>query len=125
VSLLKKYYRDDKGLHLWQEDPRPPPKYETWDGLVGKVSAILDSRQVYKQGKQYKCLLHGYLPYEYEWINAVNMPHFKALIKEFEERRQKEAKAAAEAKADGKTQKSSKVKVPTLMKDNDIVLEDK
>jgi hypothetical protein len=54
----------------------------------------------------------------------VNMPHAKALIKEFKERRQKEAKAAAEAKADGKSRKSSKVKVPTLMKDNDIVLED-
>jgi hypothetical protein len=29
VSLLKKYHRDDKGLLLWQEDPRPPPEYET------------------------------------------------------------------------------------------------
>jgi hypothetical protein len=41
VSLLKKYYRDDKGFHLWQEDLRPPPKYETWDGLVGKCQQYL------------------------------------------------------------------------------------
>ena len=28
VSLLKKYLREEKKLHLWQEDPRPPPEYE-------------------------------------------------------------------------------------------------
>ena len=45
VSLLKKYHCDEKELHLWQKDPRPPPEYELWDGAVGKVTAILDSRQ--------------------------------------------------------------------------------
>jgi hypothetical protein len=47
VSLLKKYHRDEKELHLWQENLRPPPDYELWDGAVGKVTAILDSRQIH------------------------------------------------------------------------------
>ena len=47
VSLLKKYHCDEKELHLWQKDPRPPPEYELWDGAVGKVTAILDSRQIH------------------------------------------------------------------------------
>ena len=74
-SLLKKYHRDEKDLHLSQEDPRPPPKYELWDGAVSKVTVIIDSRQIHGWGKQYKCLMHGYSSYEYEWINGVNLLH--------------------------------------------------
>lgn len=44
VSLFKKYHRDENHLHLWQKDPRPPLEYELWDGTVGKIMAILDSR---------------------------------------------------------------------------------
>ena len=55
VSLLKMYHRDEKDLHLWQEDPRPPSKYELWDGVVRKVTAILDSRQIHERDKPYKC----------------------------------------------------------------------
>lgn len=41
VSLLKKYVHDEKWLHLWQEDLRPPPEYKLRNGLIGKVPAIL------------------------------------------------------------------------------------
>lgn len=75
VSVLKKYYRDEKDLHLWQEDPHRPPKYKLWDSAVCKVVTILDSRQIHGRGKQYKYLMHGYLPYDYEWINGVHPPH--------------------------------------------------
>ena len=51
IPLFKKYYRDEKDLYLWQEDPRPPPEYELWDGVVDKVTAILDSRQIHGRGK--------------------------------------------------------------------------
>ena len=66
VAMLKKYYKDDKNLHLWQEDSYPPPKYELWDGIVGKILGILDSRQLSNRSKQYKCLLYEYTPFEYE-----------------------------------------------------------
>ena len=44
VSELKKYRRDEKDWHLWQEDPMSPPKYQLWDGAVDKVTTIFDSR---------------------------------------------------------------------------------
>ena len=81
--MLKKYYKNDKNLHLWQENPCPPPEYVLWDGTVGKISSILDSRQLPNRGKQYKCLLHGYTPFEYEWIKASHLVHAKHLIKAF------------------------------------------
>jgi hypothetical protein len=119
VSMLKKCYRDDKQLHLWQEDPRPPKEYELWDGNVGKVTAIIDSQQIFRRGKQYKCLIHGYTPFEYEWINAANLPHAKLLIKEFEARKKLEATAAKTAKAKGKSKKTS-TQPQTLIDDHDI-----
>lgn len=122
VSLLKKYHRDEKELHLWQEDPRPPPEYELWDGAVGKVTAILDSRQIHGRGKQYKCLMHGYSPYEYEWINGLNLPHARTLIKQFEARKVAEAKAAADAKINKPARKrtTTSKRLPDLIDDNDI-----
>ena len=90
--MLKKYYKDDKNLHLWQEDPHLPPEYELWDGTVGKISGILDSRQLPNRGKHYKCLLHGYTPFKYKWINANHLVHMKPLIKAFH------AKQVADAK---------------------------
>jgi hypothetical protein len=122
VSLLKRYHRDEKGLHLWQEDPRPPPEYETWDKMVGKVSAILDVRTVFKRGKQYKCLMHGYSPFEYEWINEANIPHARAMIREFETRRAEIMKGVAELKKAQKKRKAPKAEA--LIDDNDIESED-
>lgn len=87
VLLLKKYHHDKNELHFCQEDPRLPPKYEDRDGAVGKVIAILDSQQIHGRGKQYKCLMHGYSRYEYEWINRVNQPNARTLIKAFEARK--------------------------------------
>ena len=103
--MLKKYYKDDKNLYLWQEDPHPPPEYELWDGTVGKILGILDSRQLSNRGKQYKCLLHGYSPFEYEWINISHLVHTKHLIKAFHAKQVADVKAAKLAtKAKGKTQ---------------------
>ena len=67
--------------------------------FVGKVNAILDSRQIHGRGKQCKVLIHGYSPYKYEWINGVNLPHARALMKAFEACKVAEAQAAAYAKA--------------------------
>ena len=52
VSLLKKYHRNEKDLHLWQKDSRPPPEYELWDGAMEMVMAIIYSRQIHGQEKQ-------------------------------------------------------------------------
>ena len=54
VSLLKKYHRDENDLHLWQEDPRPPPEYKLWNGAVSNVTAIVNSQQIHGHGNQYK-----------------------------------------------------------------------
>ena len=37
--------------------------------------------------------MYWYLPYDYEWIHAVNLPHGKRLIREFEDRKALKAKA--------------------------------
>ena len=126
MSLLKKYHRDEKDLHLWQEHPRPPPEYELWDGAVGNVTAILDSRSIHGRGKQYKCLMYGYSSYEYEWINGVNLPHARTLFKAFETRKVAEAEAAAHAKANKPTRKrtTTSKKLPPLIDDNDIEVDD-
>jgi hypothetical protein len=49
--------------------------------------------------------MHGYSPYEYEWINGVNLPHAQILIKAFEARKVVEAQAASHAKANKPAQK--------------------
>lgn len=105
ISGLKKYHRNERGLHEWQEDPRLPLEHKLWDEHVGKIPTNLDSRQTHDRGKQYKCLMHGYSPYKYEWISNVNLLHTKALIKAFEAWKVAEAQAVADAKASKLLQK--------------------
>lgn len=102
------------------------PKYELWDGPVGKVTAIIDSQQIHRRGKQYKCFMHGYSSYEYEWINRVNLPQARILIKAFEARKVAEAQAAAHVKANkpARRQSTTSKKWPPLIEDNDIEVDD-
>ena len=90
------------------------------------MTAILDSRNIYGRGKQYKWLMHGYSPYEYEWINGVNLPHARTLIKAFEARKVAEAQAAAHAKANkpARRRTTTSMKLPPLIDENDIKVDD-
>ena len=73
--------------------------------MVDKISAILDPRQLPNRGKQYKCLLHGYTPFKYEWINVSYLVHAKHLIKAFHVKQVADANVAKlTAKAKDKTQ---------------------
>lgn len=65
--------------------------------------AIIDIWQVQGRGKQCKCLMHGYLPYKYKWINIRSLPHSKCIIKAFEHQKMVEINAAYIAKATIKT----------------------
>ena len=66
--------------------------------------------------------MHGYLPYEYEWINRVSLPHARSLIQAFEARKVAEAQAAAHAKANkpARRRTTTSKKLPHLIEDNDI-----
>lgn len=66
--------------------------------------------------------MHGYLPYEYEWINEVNLPHAITLIKACEARKVAEAQAAAHAKANkpARRRTTTSKKLSPLIEDNDI-----
>ena len=68
----------------------------------------------------------GYSPYEYEWINGVNLPHAQTLMKAFEARKVAEAQAAAHAKANTPARKRSTTskKLPPPIDDNDIEEDD-
>ena len=70
--------------------------------------------------------MHGYSPYEYEWINGVNLPHAKTHSKAFEARKLAEAAAATHAKANKSAQKRimTSKKLPPLIDDNDIEEDD-
>ena len=59
--------------------------------------------------------MHGYLPYEYVWINTINLSHAKQFIKEFEDHK------ALEAKASKLTWNATKWKLSLLIDDKDIV----
>ena len=113
-------------MHLWQKDLRPPPEYELWDEGMGKVTAILDSYQIHGREKQYKCLMHVYSPYEYEWINRVNLPHARTLLKAFEARKVADVQVAAHAKANKPTRRQTitSMKLLSLIEDNDIEVDD-
>jgi hypothetical protein len=93
---------------------------------VGKITAIFHSRQIHEREKQYKCLMHGYSPYEYEWINGVSLPHARILIKVFEVRKVAEAQAATHAKANKPTRRrtTTSKKLSLLIDDNDIEVDD-
>ena len=69
--------------------------------------------------------MYGYLPYEYEWINGVNLLQARTLIKEFEARKVAEAQTAAHAKANKPPRKrtTTSKKLPPLI-DNDIEEDD-
>lgn len=126
VLLLKRYHRNEKDLHLWQEDLCPPPEYQLWDGALGKVPAILDSRQICGRNKQYKWLMHNYLPCEYEWINGVKLPHTWTLIKAFKARKVVEPQAVVDAKANKQPHKQTTTnkRLPLLIDNNDIKMKD-
>ena len=70
--------------------------------------------------------MHGYLPYEYERINDMNLPHARTLIKAFEARKVAEAQAATHAKANKPAQRrtTTSKKLPPLIEDNDIEVDD-
>ena len=70
--------------------------------------------------------MHGYLPYEYEGINGVNLPHARTLIKAFEARKVAEAQAKAHAKANKPARKrtTTSKKLSPLIDDNDIEEDD-
>jgi hypothetical protein len=74
--------------------------------------------------------MHGYSPYEYEWINGVNLPHARTLIKAFEAKKVAEALAEAQAAAHAKANKPARrrtttsKKWPPLIDDNDIEVDD-
>lgn len=93
--------------------------------MVDKVTAILNSRQIYGRSKQYKCLIYNYSPYEFEWINGVNLPNAQTLIKDFEARKIAKAQAAADTRVNKPPRKQSTTskKLPLLIYDNDIKVE--
>lgn len=93
---------------------------------MGKNTAILDPRQIQGRGKQYKCLMHGYWPYKYKYINTSSKPHDKHLIKSCKKKKKTtKAKVAAVAIVAIKTtQWSTKIKLPLLVDNNDIMVED-
>ena len=70
--------------------------------------------------------MHEYSPYEYEWINGVNLPHARTLIKAFEANKVAEAQAAVHAKANKPTRRrtTTSKKLPPLIDDNDIEVDD-
>jgi len=70
--------------------------------------------------------MYGYSPYEYEWINGVNLLHARTLIKAFEARKVAEAQAAAHAKANilARKRTTTSKKLPPLIDDNDIEEDD-
>ena len=70
--------------------------------------------------------MHGYSSYEYKWINRVNLPHARTLIKAFEARKVAEAQAAAHAKANKPARRRTTIskKLPLLIEDNDIEVDD-
>ena len=70
--------------------------------------------------------MHGYSPYEYEWINGVNLPHARTLIKAFEARKVAEAQCGAYAKANkpARRRTTTSKKLPPLIEDNDIEVDD-
>ena len=71
--------------------------------------------------------MHGYSPYEYEWINGVNLPHVRTLIKAFEIRKVTKAQATVHAKANKPAQRrtTTSKKLPPFIEDNDIEVDDK
>ena len=71
--------------------------------------------------------MHNYSSYDYEWINGVNLPHVRTLIKAYGARKVVEVQAATHVKANkpvGKRTIISK-KLPPLIDDNDIEMDDK
>ena len=70
--------------------------------------------------------MHGYSPYEYKWINEVNLPHAWTLIKAFEACKVAEAQAAAHTKAKkpARRRTTTSKKLPPLIEDNDIEEDD-
>jgi hypothetical protein len=69
--------------------------------------------------------MHRYSPYDYEWINGMNFPHARTLIKAFEARKVAEAQAAAHTKANqpARRRTTTSKKLPPLIDDNDIVVD--
>lgn len=93
-----------------------------WDNKVGKISAILDSRQIGGRRKQYKCLLEGYSLFKFEWINENNLiAHIKPMIKVFQAW---EVEKQREAKTNSKQKNQPLVSFIKESKDTDMAVED-
>lgn len=63
-----------------------------------KIITSLDLQQIHGKDEQFKYLMRGFSPLEYEWINTANLLYIKSLIKVLEARILSDAKTTTEAK---------------------------
>lgn len=69
--------------------------------------------------------MQRYLPYEYRWINGMNLSHVQIFIKVFEVQKIVKAQATVHAKVNKSAQKwtTTSKKLPPLIDNNDIKVE--
>jgi hypothetical protein len=84
VSLLKPVARDASGPNQ-EHNSRPPPDL-VHNELEFEMEAVLKSRQLRGQEREYLVKWKGYHPIKASWVNESNMEHAQEAIEEFHNR---------------------------------------
>jgi len=84
VSLLKPIAHDASKPN-WEHNSRPPPDL-VHNEPEFQVEAVLKSRQLKGQKREYLIKWKGYHPIEASWVNESNMEHAQEAIEEFHTR---------------------------------------